>query len=463
MATFELSWSAREKKVEPAGSDQLLSDVILYKNIKWFIQLRWIVVVVFLVLQQVALHCPEYLEQLDIHPPGLWPLGAAIGLALTNLCFFCLNRHPSEPLLVSPNTHLWLQITSDLICLTLVVHFSGCTTSPVPFFYLVHIALACIFFPVRASLCVMLLATLLYLLCVFLEYAGVWPLCNIFVIPEHQSDAVIFWKSSSVVALMAIIWYVVSRMSLTVRLREQRLLQAEEETRAAQREKEMYAMQMTHQLKSPLDVIRSHISLVKEGYAGEVSPEVMEMLQNIDLRAQSLSDLVMDVLKLSKLRLFQKENAKWETVSLDVLLQHTIVELGPLAQTLNITIQTDMENIEVSGVVEQLLMMFHNLLTNALRYSYENATVNISCHWQEKLPVVIFRDHGIGISAQDLPKLFQEYHRTKEAIKHNKMSTGIGLAIVKKIAEIHGICIRVESQLTQGTSFSLIFPSSQQQ
>lgn len=458
MATFELSWRAQDTKAGAAGADQLLSDVILQNNIRWFIQLRWIVVAVFLCLQMAETVLPNWLARAGIYLHGPWPMYVAMALVITNLSFGWLRRTPCGHRRIAANTHLWLQIVSDLVCLTVVVHFSGSTNTPAPFFYIVHIALACVFFPLRASLGVALLATVLYVVCLCLEQTGVWPPAGIFKSDEQFTQMVTLWKSAGVILLLLAVWYVVSRLSLTIRQRELQLIQAEEKTRAAQKEKELYAMQMTHQLKSPLDVIRSHITLVKEGYVGDVSPEVMEILQSIDQRAQSLGDLILDVLKLSKLKLFQKEFGKWEKISLDGLLQQTIDELSPIARQRNIALLTSFQHVQVMAVSEQLSMLVHNLITNAIRYSYDNGSVDITCQYRAGVPTVVIADRGIGISAQDLPKLFQEYHRTKEAIKHNKMSTGIGLAIVKKIAEIHNLRIHVESQLAQGTSFTLTFP-----
>jgi two-component system phosphate regulon sensor histidine kinase PhoR len=67
-------------------------------------------------------------------------------------------------------------------------------------------------------------------------------------------------------------------------------------------------------------------------------------------------------------------------------------------------------------------------------------------------------DQGIGIAAEKLPKVFEEYYHTEEAFKHNSTSTGIGLAIVKKIAETHGLRIEVESEVGKGTCFRVLFP-----
>ena len=75
-------------------------------------------------------------------------------------------------------------------------------------------------------------------------------------------------------------------------------------------------------------------------------------------------------------------------------------------------------------------------------------------------PEVTVEDHGIGIAADKLPRIFDEYYHTDEAARHNKRSTGLGLAIVRQVAQTHGIRVRVRSQAEAGTTFTLTFPSA---
>jgi signal transduction histidine kinase len=76
--------------------------------------------------------------------------------------------------------------------------------------------------------------------------------------------------------------------------------------------------------------------------------------------------------------------------------------------------------------------------------------------------VVAIADEGIGIAPDKLPHIFEEHYRTKEAVRHNKESSGLGLSIVRNVAEIYGIHIRVESCVGSGTKFELTFPTLDQ-
>jgi signal transduction histidine kinase len=104
--------------------------------------------------------------------------------------------------------------------------------------------------------------------------------------------------------------------------------------------------------------------------------------------------------------------------------------------------------------------LFVNLLSNAVIYSDENGQVHISCRpAPDSGPIVTIADQGIGIPADKLPHIFEEHYRTKEAVRHNKESSGLGLAIVRNVAEMYRIRVRVESRPGFGTKFELTFPA----
>ncbi|MBT4483692.1 MAG: ATP-binding protein, partial [Candidatus Latescibacteria bacterium] len=92
---------------------------------------------------------------------------------------------------------------------------------------------------------------------------------------------------------------------------------------------------------------------------------------------------------------------------------------------------------------------------------YEKGQVSVACKSSKETgPVITIEDRGIGIPADKLPKIFDEYYRTNEAVRHNKASTGLGLSIVQHTSQTHNIRIRITSKSGEGTKFELVFPSS---
>ena len=104
-------------------------------------------------------------------------------------------------------------------------------------------------------------------------------------------------------------------------------------------------------------------------------------------------------------------------------------------------------------------MMFENIISNAIAYSHQGGTVRVACapNGPDGAEVSI-ADEGIGIPEEKVPKIFQDYYRSQEAVKHNKSSTGLGLAVVRKIAQKHHLRIQVETELGHGTLFRIEFP-----
>jgi signal transduction histidine kinase len=108
-------------------------------------------------------------------------------------------------------------------------------------------------------------------------------------------------------------------------------------------------------------------------------------------------------------------------------------------------------------------MLFMNLLANAVTYSHKGGEVHVSCRpGPNSEPIVTISDHGIGIPAEKLPRIFEEHYRTKEAVQHNKDSSGLGLSIVKQVAQMYKIRIRVESLSGSGTTIELRFPAAEE-
>jgi two-component system, OmpR family, phosphate regulon sensor histidine kinase PhoR len=104
-------------------------------------------------------------------------------------------------------------------------------------------------------------------------------------------------------------------------------------------------------------------------------------------------------------------------------------------------------------------MLLDNLVVNAVSYSHDQGVVRVTCR-----PVapgaaeVVVRDHGIGIPGEKLPLIFEDYYRTEEAVRHNRSSTGLGLAVVRQAARELQAIIQVESAPGWGTRFTVQLP-----
>jgi signal transduction histidine kinase len=144
------------------------------------------------------------------------------------------------------------------------------------------------------------------------------------------------------------------------------------------------------------------------------------------------------------------------------VLEHCIETLRPVAVSRQIMLKTALEHWNAEGIPDQIEMLLENIVSNAIVYSKNGETVTIaSVVLPEKNELAVtITDKGIGIEAEYLPHIFDEYFRAPDAVRHNSASSGIGLAIVKAIAQSHRLSIRVESVHGAGTAFTVCFPHS---
>ncbi|HEX8874329.1 MAG TPA: HAMP domain-containing sensor histidine kinase [Nitrosospira sp.] len=470
MGIAEFSWNASRDRFAFPGmglTGSKLSDQVLIGNAHWFIIFRWAVIGILLLFQIFALIASDTLTKIGITHQQGWPVAVTALLCIANILYiYALDFRP-QTRYNSPSINIWAQIIVDLLCLSVVVHFIGSIATPAPFFYVLHIALSCIFFSTMESLIVTGLVCAMYGIVLLIEN----PLLflahqSVLISPDgsalHSLKIDILLWMTTLDVLFFVVWYVVSRLSIVVRANERHLLDAYEQISRAQVEKDRYAVLMTHQLKAPLDAIRSKINLIKGNYCGEAPPEIKEVLLKIDNRASGMAGLILDVLKLERLKAAARDPGNLEHVGVESVIRKCVDKLRPIASSRHITLGTSIEDFIVEGIPSQFEILFENIISNAIAYSYNGASVEISAvpGKQGSPAMVTVVDHGIGIGDKDLPHIFDEYFYTPRAALHNRTSSGIGLSIVKTVAENNKLHIKVSSEQGVGTTFSVIFPNA---
>ncbi len=165
------------------------------------------------------------------------------------------------------------------------------------------------------------------------------------------------------------------------------------------------------------------------------------------------------MLQLANLRSATEESLQWIELDLAEVLKWSLAQVQPIAKERMIEIEKKISSSPIVAVEDYMKMLFINLLSNAIYYSQNGGRVYVQCHRMsgEELEVII-EDKGIGIPREKLPRIFEEYYRTNEAVLFNKASSGLGLTIVEHVARTHKIRIRIESQPGVGTKFILTFP-----
>ncbi|MDR7306342.1 PAS domain S-box protein [Rhodoferax saidenbachensis] len=238
-------------------------------------------------------------------------------------------------------------------------------------------------------------------------------------------------------------------------------IKAEQSTRfALEQQKELnelrsrFVAMTSHEFRTPLATILSSAELLK--YYGDRMPaaDKIDVIQTIENGVQRMTRMLDRVLLLGKA---EAQMLEFKPTLLDlVALGHTLVEDAKTQHPdCRCTLVTDFEVQPATGLYDEKLLghIFGNLLSNAMKYSPQGGEVRFSM-WREADQVVMqVSDQGIGIPTEEIPHLFESFHRASNV--GEIQGTGLGLAIVKNSVDLHGGSIHVASAAGQGTSFTV--------
>jgi len=461
MKTYELSFKKDLNIVKPTKPKGLGNSVLLY-NALWFMKVRWIVVIIFIVAALIGIIIPDNSGSLGFIIPSNWLFILALMILVENSILYIFSyklKKNSTKRTVEAN--LWFQIIFDLIIITILVHIIGGINTFIAFTYLFHITLACIFFSQKKSLLVTLVAMIMYLISVILELTSIWKSSGIFVngfIGYLDNPALSLIIYFSAIFVWLVIWYFVSTLSETVRKQDQKLNQTNENYFKIMEEKDHQTIITIHDLKAPLAGIDSNIQVLEYQYWKELSEPIRGIINKINMRAQLLLDRISEILILGDLKSVKAKKEQLVPIDLKKIINSVIEGLNEKIKNRKITIDVNIQSNMILSNMKKLSILFNNLIANAIFYSYEGGKVEIYWKLNKGEFSIFIKDYGIGIREDALSQIFNEYFRTKEAVRFNRMSTGLGLAIVKEIVRDLSLRIRVSSDIEKGTSFEVFFP-----
>lgn len=214
---------------------------------------------------------------------------------------------------------------------------------------------------------------------------------------------------------------------------------------------------VSHELRTPLAIIRESVAQTLEGIHGPVSQEQTQTL-NLALRsADRLTRLVTDLLDLSRIE-FGKMKLKLEPLDLAVCVKETALGLTPNARKKQIEMLVDapasLQTYADRDKVEQILT---NLIVNAIKFT-DKGSVKLTLTSAGGDALIAVEDTGIGISGEDLHRVFAKFEQFSRERTGGEKGAGLGLAICKGLAEMHGGSIRVQSRLGEGSRFEVRLP-----
>jgi heavy metal sensor kinase len=212
----------------------------------------------------------------------------------------------------------------------------------------------------------------------------------------------------------------------------------------------------SHELRTPLAIIRSDLDILRRRPRSVAEHEEFE--RGLDEEIGRLSALVEDLLTLARADSGQAELAR-EFVYLDALVATVAAGVSRLAEAKGVALEECLErDVAVLGDPARLHQLALNLLGNAVRYTPDGGVVRVTVAAQAGAACLEVADTGIGISPQDLPRVFDRFYRADEARNRAAGGAGLGLAIARWCAEAHGGSIAVQSRPGVGSVFTVSLP-----
>ena len=249
--------------------------------------------------------------------------------------------------------------------------------------------------------------------------------------------------------------------NLRLESQERRLRDQNDALLRAGRLKDEFLSGMSHELRTPLNAVIGMSESLKEGTYGDLSDDQAGAVSLIESSGQHLLSLINDILDLSRI---EADKFDLEIADTDV---HAVcraamglVRSVALKKRIALQLSVDPEAEIVRADQRRLKQVLVNLLSNAVKFTHDGGSVRLTVTAEAAAGRLVFAvaDTGIGIAAEDLPRLFQPFSQLDSALNRRHTGTGLGLALSKRMAELHGGFVDVVSTPGVGSTFSVMLP-----
>ena len=428
----------------------------------WFIQLRYFAAVSVMLFLIGLIYFFHY-DLTSVQQAVIFAVSLVILFYNLLLAKSLRRSEPSSLLYFS-----LIQISLDLFTLSILVYFTGGIEAPIFMFFIFHMILGSLLLPrtVIYSIASMLFVSFSFFSA--MEFTGIIPHQSIggFLRTPFYNDA------NFVIGILAIFGIVIfisimltSKIAEELYGRERQLIKALDDLNEAEKAKQQYVLAIVHELKSPLAAASSFLELIIKEYFGKINNDISDKLDRVKQRLTESITSINNIIHISRFRLLHNVNKM--PVKPDSILNKIIDEVKPSAENKGIKItvkdqRTEKREINADQVLLQLT--FSNLITNAIKYTGADGTIEITLNEDQSHINFQIADNGIGIPVKELNKIFDDFYRASNSRNKAFEGTGVGLSVVKQIVESHGGRISVYSpsalgtKINPGTSFEIQLP-----
>jgi len=215
---------------------------------------------------------------------------------------------------------------------------------------------------------------------------------------------------------------------------------------------------LSHELKAPLNAIEGYLSMIVDKQFGDNVEDYTQIVERSLERVKGMRSLIMDLLDLTKIE-SGTINRDVKDLNIVEIAQLSIDSMKPFAIQNDVFVYLNTNHeIRMKADARELEIVFNNLVSNAIKYNRKDGRVDVAIKPKDNLVVITVSDSGIGMSEDDMSKLFNEFVRIKNQKTKNISGSGLGLSIVKKIVDTYEGDITVTSVPEKGTTFTVTLP-----
>ena len=208
---------------------------------------------------------------------------------------------------------------------------------------------------------------------------------------------------------------------------------------------------VSHEIKTPLAVIQNYATLLQDDTLDSETRK--NHAKTLIAASKRITDLITNILKLNKLE-NQEIQEKHEKFNLTEALAENVVEFETIIEKKNLELNCDFDDVSVFSSKSLLEIVWNNLISNAIKFTPENGKIDISLKRKGKDAEIKVADTGCGMTSEVGAKIFEKFYQGDTS--HATQGNGLGLALVKKVIDILGGEISVQSEVNKGSTFTIL-------
>jgi PAS domain S-box-containing protein len=243
------------------------------------------------------------------------------------------------------------------------------------------------------------------------------------------------------------------------KLAEENIIKANEKLKEYNKLKDEFISTTSHELRTPLSIIQGAIRLVLDEIPGKIVEAQRDVLTKAMNSVKRLTKIVNSLLTIAKIESGKMDLQK-TLVNVCSLVKDTVSEYKLLAEEKDLSLEYEVPEHDIDACLDpdKMRQILINLISNSIKFTPERGWIRVACIEKDDQIRFIIQDSGVGIAKEDLPKLFDKFTQFGRKYGPEEKGTGLGLAIVKKLVGMHEGRIDVESEVGQGTTFTIFLP-----